>query len=133
MLTGLGITRRAFPTGVDVARPVSTDELVELYRSAAALVFPSLYEGFGLPPLEAMACGCPVAVSRVASLPEVCGDAAVYFDPHVGRRHRPRHRRRASTGRLPGGPSTPRGFTWEEFARRHDAVYRELAGGDDPG
>ena len=49
--------------------------------AAAALVFPSLYEGFGQPPLEAMACGCPVACSSAASLPEVCGDAARYFDP----------------------------------------------------
>jgi len=46
-----------------------------------ALVLPSLYEGFGLPPLEAMACGCPTIVSRAASLPEVCGDAAEYCDP----------------------------------------------------
>src|SRR5581483_218196 len=46
-----------------------------------ALVFPSLYEGFGQPPLEAMACGCPVAVSLAGALPEVCGDAARYFDP----------------------------------------------------
>ena len=48
----------------------------------SALVFPSLYEGFGLPPLEAMACGCPVAASNAGSLPEVVGDAAVLFDPH---------------------------------------------------
>ena len=60
---------------------VSLNELAELYRSAAALVFPSLYEGFGFPPLEAMASGCPVAVSTAGSLPEVCGDAARTFDP----------------------------------------------------
>lgn len=59
-----------------------TDEVLEQYVAHAdALVFPSLYEGFGLPPLEAMACGCPVVVSNAASLPEVCGDAAVYIDP----------------------------------------------------
>ena len=60
---------------------VSEGELKALYQRATALVFPSLYEGFGLPPLEAMACGCPVICARAASLPEVCGDAALYFDP----------------------------------------------------
>ncbi|MBC8034702.1 MAG: glycosyltransferase family 4 protein, partial [Chitinophagaceae bacterium] len=52
-----------------------------LYREAKALVFPSLHEGFGFPLLEAMACGCPVIVSNTSSMPEVCGDAVVYFDP----------------------------------------------------
>ncbi len=57
-------------------------ELLKRYVShAEAVVQPSLYEGFGLPPLEAMAAGCPTIVSRAASLPEVCGDAALYFDP----------------------------------------------------
>jgi glycosyltransferase involved in cell wall biosynthesis len=57
-------------------------ELLQRYVShAEAVVQPSLYEGFGLPPLEAMAAGCPAIVSRAASLPEVCGDAALYFDP----------------------------------------------------
>jgi len=65
------------------AGTVSDTELKALYQSALALVFPSLYEGFGLPPLEAMACGCPVAASNAASIPEVCGDAALYFDPHA--------------------------------------------------
>ena len=51
-------------------------------QRASALVFPSLYEGFGLPPLEAMACGCPVACSNAAALPETVGDAARLFDPH---------------------------------------------------
>ncbi len=55
-------------------------ELRQYYVYADGLVLPSFYEGFGLPPLEAMACGVPVAVSRRASLPEVCGEAAVYFD-----------------------------------------------------
>jgi len=52
-----------------------------LYREAYLLVFPSLYEGFGFPLLEAMACGCPVVTSNVSSMPEVCGEAALYFDP----------------------------------------------------
>ncbi|AIO68312.1 glycosyltransferase family 4 protein [Burkholderia oklahomensis] len=61
---------------------VSDGELKALYENAGCFVFPSLYEGFGLPPLEAMYCGCPVIVSREASLPEACGDAALYCDAH---------------------------------------------------
>jgi glycosyltransferase involved in cell wall biosynthesis len=60
---------------------VPDEELIVLYRHAAWFIFPSLYEGFGLPPLEAMANGCPVLASHAASIPEVCGDAALYFDP----------------------------------------------------
>ena len=67
---------------VVLAGYIRDDELIALYRNALCLVYPSLYEGFGLPPLEAMACKCPVVVSRTASLPEVCADAAYYVDPH---------------------------------------------------
>jgi glycosyltransferase involved in cell wall biosynthesis len=56
--------------------------LAALYRMASVFAFPSLYEGFGLPPLEAMACGTPVVTSRISSLPEVVGDAAVLIDPY---------------------------------------------------
>jgi len=61
---------------------VPDDELNVLYRHAAWFIFPSLYEGFGLPPLEAMANGCPVLAARAASIPEIYGDAVLYFDPH---------------------------------------------------
>lgn len=60
---------------------VSDAELYALYSKARCLLFPSLYEGFGLPPVEAMALGCPAIVSRTSALPEVCGDAALYCDP----------------------------------------------------
>jgi glycosyltransferase involved in cell wall biosynthesis len=60
---------------------LDAQKLALTYNRASLLVYPSLYEGFGLPPLEAMACGCPVVVSRAASLPEVCADAALYVDP----------------------------------------------------
>lgn len=61
---------------------VSDDELIGLYKNACLFVFPSLYEGFGIPPLEAMACGCPCLVSNTSSLPEVCGEAALFCDPY---------------------------------------------------
>jgi glycosyltransferase involved in cell wall biosynthesis len=116
------------PEGARAVGHVSRDALVRLYRTAAALVFPSVYEGFGQPPLEAMACGCPVACSNAASLPEVAGDAARLFDPTSvdelveavedvlanGDEWRSRGLRRAAQ------------FTWEETARRHDEVYAEL-------
>jgi len=60
---------------------VKDGDLPSLYSSASLFIFPSLYEGFGHPPLEAMACGCPVLASRNASIPEVCADAAEYFNP----------------------------------------------------
>lgn len=60
---------------------VPDDDLKAIYSGAAALVYPSLYEGFGLPILEAMACGCPVICSNTASMPEVAGDAAILIDP----------------------------------------------------
>ena len=61
---------------------VDAELLVEYYSNAELFIFPSLYEGFGLPPLEAMACGCPVLASNQASIPEVCSNGAEYFDPH---------------------------------------------------
>jgi glycosyltransferase involved in cell wall biosynthesis len=60
---------------------ISPADLPAFYAGAIALVYPSLYEGFGLPPLEAMACGCPVIVANTSSLPEVCGDSAYYINP----------------------------------------------------
>jgi glycosyltransferase involved in cell wall biosynthesis len=60
---------------------VSDMELNNLYENATVFVFPSYYEGFGLPPLEAMSKGVAVAASKSASLPEVCGNGAIYFDP----------------------------------------------------
>ncbi len=61
---------------------VSEKDLIRLYNEATAFIYPSLFEGFGVPPLEAMACGTPVAVSNTSSLPEVIGKAGLYFDPY---------------------------------------------------
>ncbi|HML29558.1 MAG TPA: glycosyltransferase, partial [Hyphomicrobium sp.] len=62
---------------------ISDAELIDWVQHAVALVIPSFYEGFGIPPLEAMAVGCPVAVADIPALRETCGDAAIYFDPFV--------------------------------------------------
>lgn len=64
---------------------VNDDELVKLYQHATAFVFPSFYEGFGIPPLEAQACGCPVISSNTASMPEVLGESVLYFNPESKR------------------------------------------------
>jgi glycosyltransferase involved in cell wall biosynthesis len=78
-----GFFARAKSAGkrIEFTGHVSQDQLLALVGNAVALVMPSLYEGFGFPPLEAMAAGVPTLVSRAASLPEVCGDAALYCDP----------------------------------------------------
>lgn len=73
---------KSFPKRVRLLEHVSKDELSYLYAGAYCLVFPSLYEGFGLPALEAMTAGCPVITSNISSLPEVCGNAALYVDPY---------------------------------------------------
>lgn len=70
------------PASVKYVGYVTDEELKALYEHAACFVFPSTYEGYGLPPTEAMACGCPVLAANAASIPEVCGDAALYFNPH---------------------------------------------------
>lgn len=72
---------RAAGDRIQLTGYVSRMQLLSLVGHADALVMPSLYEGFGLPPLEAMAAGVPTVVARVASLPEVCGDSALYFEP----------------------------------------------------
>ena len=67
---------------ITIIDSVSDDELVYYYNCASILVLPSFYEGFGLPVIEAMACGCPVVASNVSSMPELCGEAAILIDPY---------------------------------------------------
>lgn len=76
------VKKRGLSSQVYLAGFVPDEELATLYRKALAFVFPSTSEGFGLPGLEAMACGCPVISSTAGALPEVYGEAAIYFDPH---------------------------------------------------
>lgn len=110
---------------------VSDRELKSLYRNAELFVYPSLYEGFGLPPLEAMVCGVPVVVSNTASLPEVCGDAVYYVDPYSvesiaegiymvltdeGLRQ----------GLIQKGLERAKLFSWEKSAKDHIKVFEEV-------
>ena len=93
------------------------------------MIFPSLFEGFGQPPLEAMACGCPVASSNAASLPEVCGDGAVLFDPtSVEEIASAIETALDDDGTLAArGIANAARFSWDRAAIDHDAVYEELA------
>lgn len=129
VLTGAGTERFAGPAGVEALGSVPLATLVELYRRAACVVFPSLYEGFGAPPLEAMASGTPVAASHAGSLPEVCGQAAVLFDPHRPERIAAGVEEALErSGELRAlGLARAAAFTWERSAREHVDVYRALA------
>jgi glycosyltransferase involved in cell wall biosynthesis len=75
------IERLRLTARVHLLPRVTDGQLALAYRGAVLFVYPSLYEGFGFPPLEAMDAGCPALVSRTSALPEICGDAAFYFDP----------------------------------------------------
>lgn len=112
---------------------IGTDEMQHVYRKARAMVFPSLFEGWGLPVMEAMSMGLPLACSRVTSLPDMVGDAALLFDPtnvhdiasalerlwtDADLRHRLAER----------GTQRASGLTWEKTARTYRALYRSTAG-----
>jgi glycosyltransferase involved in cell wall biosynthesis len=108
---------------------VPSEDLLYLYNAAELLAHPAFYEGFGLPPLEAMACGLPVVASNVASLPEVVGDAGQLIDPHdvdeltvamwrvlndTELREQMREKGLQQAGR----------FSWEKAARETQEIYR---------
>jgi glycosyltransferase involved in cell wall biosynthesis len=128
VLTGGGLDALGnLPEWVERKGLVSVEDLHALYRSAAVLAFPSLYEGFGLPPLEAMASGCPVAASNVGSIPEVVGTAAVLFDPHdpqeiAGGISEALSRRAELTA---AGAVQAARFTWEACADVHGRAYAQ--------
>ena len=123
----LGIERRVRHLG-----HLPEAQVPALLRRARALVFPSLYEGFGAPPLEAMASGLPVAVSNRASLPEICGSAALSFDPSSPDETAAAIAKVTSDEglrtRLRGaGLERVAGFTWRAAAERHAAIYERAA------
>lgn len=107
--------------------PIREGDLPTVYRMAHAFFFPSLYEGFGLPLLEAMACGCPVFAAHVASMPEVCGDAAQYFDP-IDVADIARAMDAAlliDRGQVAKGLARARGYSWDRIA---EIVWHTIGG-----
>ena len=104
---------------------VSDTQLTWLYTHAEALIFPSLYEGFGLPPLEAMRLGCPVLASNAASIPEVCGDAALYFDPQDPETLLAQIEQFPSLKKelVLAGVQRSSAYTWEIIAKNHQNLF----------
>ena len=123
----LGLQRDVVWTGY-----VPEQEMPGLINGATAFVMPSLYEGFGMPALEAMACGAPVACSNASSLPEVAGDAALYFDPRnieqIAEQLRAiltdRHVQEDLRGK---GLMRARQFSWDACARKTLDILTESA------
>jgi glycosyltransferase involved in cell wall biosynthesis len=112
--------------------PIPDADLPALYAAADAFVFPSLFEGFGLPVLEAMACGTPVICSNVSSLPEIAGDAALLFDPADVSAIADALIRSVSDAGLSAelaqrGLARVAAFTWERTAAETLAIYRQVA------
>lgn len=112
---------------------LSDEELASAYNRAAALIFPSLCEGFGIPVLEAFACGCPAILSNRTSLPEVGGEAALYFDPENGEALLSQAARLLADNSLReelvhAGRERAREFSWERTAARTRAVYAGVLG-----
>ena len=110
---------------------VDEDLLKQYVVHSDAMVFPSLYEGFGLPPLEAMACGCPVVVSNAASLPEVCGDAAYYVDPYNVESiaegiYKVLTDETLRQSLIQKGIERAKLFSWEKSAKEYISVFEEV-------
>jgi glycosyltransferase involved in cell wall biosynthesis len=129
VLTGGALERlTGLPEWVDVRGLVSRRELILLYQRAAALAFPSLYEGFGLPLLEAMACACPVAASDAGSLPEIVGDAAVLFDAADPDSIADGILMSLDNGEGLGrrGVERAKAFTWAACVQRHVEIFRAV-------
>lgn len=124
-LSELGISGQ-----VELLTDVRDEALCTLYNQASAFVYPSLYEGFGIPLLEAMACGCPVIASRIPSTVEIAGDCCIYFELDRPDSLMDAFDKAVSEGRNSAmgkaGLGHASGFSWEKTARETLAVYRSL-------
>lgn len=126
LIKALSLEKKVLMTGY-----INDEDLPAVYNLADVFVFPSLYEGFGLPVLEAMACGVPVAASNVSSIPEVAGDAAMLFDPNdpkdISSKIDKIIRDDALRNKLIiKGLERAKRFTWEDTARKTLEVYRSV-------
>ena len=111
---------------------ISDEDLPILYSMASMLVFPSLYEGFGLPPLEAMACGTPALVSTAGSLPEVCQEGAYYVDPlSIESMQKGIEEllfcQKTRLNLIERGFSVAKRYSWETTAARYASLFYELS------
>ena len=125
---------RRSPFAADIHTPgfVPDEDLANWYRAASVFVYPSLFEGFGLPPLEAMACGCPVLASAIGAVVDVCGDAAVLANPEDGDDLTRQLRRVAEDASLrerlrAAGLKRARQFDWHTTATAMLEVYERAA------
>jgi glycosyltransferase involved in cell wall biosynthesis len=127
-----GETAQQQDSGVIEINGVSEAELPWYYNAATLFCFPSRYEGFGFPPLEAMACGTPVITSRTSSLPEVVGNAAITVNPDddaglTAKIYEVLNDTKLRQTLSIGGIKRVREFSWRETARRTMELYRELS------
>ena len=125
------IEELSFTIDVRVLGYVPDDDLPALLSGAALFVYPSLYEGFGMPPLEAMACGTPVITSNASSLPEVVGDAALSVDPNdveglAEAMHRVLRNAELCKELRRKGLERAKLFSWEETARQTLTIYKNV-------
>lgn len=126
LIEDLGVKEDILFTGY-----VKEKELAKLYNLASVFAYPSLYEGFGIPPLEAMKCGCPVITSNISSLPEVVDDAAILIDPHSAEELTNALHKLLSTPSLQQelkekGLGQHKKFSWETSARKLLAIINQV-------
>ncbi len=112
---------------------VSLEELVNLYNKTSLFVYPSLYEGFGIPPLEAMACGAAVLVSNVSSLPEIYGEHVFYCDPYDIENisynlEKLLEDEKTKNAKIQSGLNYVKNFNWDKSAEAHREVFRNVYG-----
>lgn len=119
------------PDRIEFTGKISDEDLIRLYNTSDFFIFPSIYEGFGLPLLEAMACGCPIIASKASSIPEVCGDSAIYFDPYSSEELSTRILEMANNEALKNelaqkGIRRAKEFSWRKASDMHIEVFKKV-------